>query len=162
MCHCLLAGSVPSNCWAEALLALLLRSSGTEQNSQNHEMPSGNRGEDREGPEASLPGQRPRVATVRRARRQRVSRLRGPATRTEPASSFSVAPFPASPRRGIFWTRSDPAAPSLLQRMRGTTPFRYRERTCARAPGGVRWGPMVRALGFQGMCYRVIGHLRAR
>ena len=54
------------------------------------------------------------------------------------------------------------AGPSLLQRMRGTTPFRYRERTCAGARGGVRWGPMVNALGFQRRCYRVIGHLRAR
>ena len=51
---------------------------------------------------------------------------------------------------------------SFLQRMRGTTPFRYRERTCARARGGMRWGPMVNALGFQRRCYRVTGHLRAR
>ena len=46
--------------------------------------------------------------------------------------------------------------------MRGTTPTSYRERTCARAPAHVRAGHMVNALGFQGMCYRVTGHLRAR
>jgi len=50
----------------------------------------------------------------------------------------------------------------VLPRVRGTTPFRYRERTCARAPGVVRWGSMVNALGFQRTCYGVIGHLRAR
>ena len=37
-----------------------------------------------------------------------------------------------------------------------------RERTCARAPAHVRSGPMVNALGPQGECAGVIGHLRAR
>jgi len=37
-----------------------------------------------------------------------------------------------------------------------------RERTCARAPAQVRAGPMVNALGSQGECAVVTGHLRAR
>ena len=54
------------------------------------------------------------------------------------------------------------AAGALSPPMRGTTPTSYRERTCARARGGVRWGSMVNALGFQRRCYMVTGHLRAR
>jgi len=45
---------------------------------------SSNRGEDREDPEASLPVQRPRVGTVRRARRR--------ATPPDGTSSFYVVP----------------------------------------------------------------------
>ncbi len=97
------------------------------------------------------------------ARNRRV--LRRPTRRRQHFRSelpYHVVRSPAGVRHGLCWTRSHPAARSFLQRMRGTTPFRYRDRTCARARGGVRWGSMVNALGFHGTCYRVIGHLRAR
>ena len=57
---------------------------------------------------------------------------------------------------------SHPGAPARLDPLlRGEGPIN-RQRTCARALAHVRAGPVVNALGFQGMCYRVIGHLRAR
>ena len=85
-----------------------------------------------------------------------------PATLPQRSSRCQVVALPGPCASRVFLDTVTSRVGSLLQRMRGTTPFRYRERTCARAPGGVRWGPMVNALGFQRRCYRVIGHLRAR
>ena len=115
---------------------------------------SSNRDTDREDPEPCLPLQRPPVGTGSRARR--------PARPPDGASSFYVLPLPEQCASRAFLDRVISADGPIVPPVRGNTPFRYRERTCARARGGVRWGPMVNALGFQGMCYRVIGHLRAR
>jgi len=68
-------------------------------------------------------------------------------------------------RRAPFGTNFFPKRPAGRDRLdrllRGEVPIN-RERTCARALAHVRAGPMVSALGFQGECAVVTGHLRAR
>jgi len=76
-------------------------------------------------------------------------------------AGVGVEPVPSLPWRALLDAVTFRGG-SFLQRMRGATPFRYRERTCAGARAHVRWGSMVNALGFQRTCYRVTGHLRAR
>jgi len=73
-----------------------------------------------------------------------------------------LTPYSPLPTPLSFLDTATSAAAPISPLMRGTTPFRYRERTCARARGVVRWGSMVNALVFQRTCYRVTGHLRAR